>query len=142
MASSGLTASQLSNETTQFACLNFGLPVTLPDQTVSRFLFQSKSTDVYTWDKTPISSGKACTVIERSLELEERTKNTVNLFDGIFLILGEDFCQVLPVHVVKHGEKVLEANESILCVLFWRGTKVICFMQNGCFVMEIEPNHQ
>ena len=88
MPSSGVAASQLPNRIPQFSC--FWLAIALTDQTVSRFLGLSalvkaiKETQVYIWDETTMSLGKAITVIERSLK--DMAKSTVDLFGGnIFL---------------------------------------------------------
>ena len=42
------------------------------------------------WNETPVSSGKALTTIERSLQ--DMTKHTVDLFGGKFFIVGEVKC--------------------------------------------------
>ena len=84
MASLGVHASQLPNRMTQFAC--FGFPIALTDPTISRLLGLSvkakalKEIDIYIWDKTPMSPGKARIAIERSLK--DMTKNTVDFFGG------------------------------------------------------------
>ena len=130
MASSGVAASQLPNGATQYAC--FGLPINLTDQTVSRFSGLSvqtralKETDMFIWDETPMSSGKALTAIDRSLQ--DMTKNTIDIFGGKFFVLGGDFRQVLP--VVKGGGRAMEISESILCVPFWRDIQVYSLVEN------------
>ena len=90
-----IAASQLPNRTTQFA--RFGLPITLTDQTVSRFSGLSakakaqKDTDVYIWEKHSLRS------------LKDMTK-TLLICLVKKIILGGDFRQVLP--RVKHGGRV------------------------------------
>ena len=80
MASSGVAASQLPNETAQFTCFGLQITFALTDQTISRFLGLSvkakalQETNVCFWDETPMSPGKALTAIERTLK--DMTKNT------------------------------------------------------------------
>ena len=81
---------------------------------------------MFIWDETPMSSGKALTAIDRSLQ--DMTKNTIDIFGGKFFVLGGDFRQVLP--VVKGGGRAMEISESILCVPFWRDIQVYSLVEN------------
>ena len=93
MASLGVATSHLPNGTMQLMSSCFRLPIALTDKTISKFSGLSgkakalKKTDIYIWDKTPMSPGKALTAIERPLK--DMTKNTIDLFGGFFCFCFE-----------------------------------------------------